>query len=83
MLLISILATLAIVVVVVALRSGDERVSMPSFGQAESRSIESLVAGGQKIEAIKLYRQEHGVGLREAKEAVDQLERSGPKPISP
>lgn len=30
---------------------------------------------GQKIEAIKLYRESHGGGLKEAKEAVELLER--------
>ena len=28
---------------------------------------------GHKIEAIKVYRALHGVGLKEAKEAVEQL----------
>jgi large subunit ribosomal protein L7/L12 len=36
--------------------------------------ILDLVRQGRKIEAIKLYRQETGVGLREAKEFVDALE---------
>jgi ribosomal protein L7/L12 len=34
-----------------------------------------LLAAGQKIEAIKLYRERTGVGLKEAKDAVDALER--------
>ena len=29
---------------------------------------------GRKIDAIKLYRRLHGVGLREAKEAVERLQ---------
>ncbi len=33
-----------------------------------------LLAGGKKIEAIKVYREETGVGLREAKDAVDRAE---------
>ncbi|MBL8058382.1 MAG: ribosomal protein L7/L12, partial [Anaerolineales bacterium] len=36
--------------------------------------VARLVQAGQKIEAIKLYRQLTGVGLKEAKDAVDQLE---------
>ena len=36
-------------------------------------SILDLMQRGRKIEAIKLYREEHGVGLREAKEAVEAL----------
>ncbi len=38
-----------------------------------SDSIEGLIRGGRKIEAIKLYREQHGVGLREAKEAVEAV----------
>jgi uncharacterized Zn finger protein (UPF0148 family) len=37
------------------------------------RELGRLVRSDQKIEAIKLYREMFGVGLREAKEAVDQL----------
>lgn len=32
-----------------------------------------LVRNGQKIEAIKLYREQTGVGLKEAKDYVDRL----------
>jgi ribosomal protein L7/L12 len=34
-----------------------------------------LLRGGQKIEAIKQYRAMHGVGLKEAKDAVDARAR--------
>lgn len=34
-----------------------------------------LIRGGQKIQAIKLYRGATGAGLAEAKAAVDHLER--------
>ena len=33
---------------------------------------------GRKIEAIKLYRRLHGVGLKEAKEAVERLAADAP-----
>ena len=36
--------------------------------------LRSLVLGGQKIAAIKLYREHHHVGLAEAKAAIDSLE---------
>ena len=40
--------------------------------------IVTLLSHGEKIKAIKLYRQQFGVGLKEAKEAVDCLgERNG------
>ena len=35
--------------------------------------IVALAQGGNKIEAIKLYRQRTGVGLAEAKDAIDGL----------
>lgn len=37
--------------------------------------VHAAIAAGRKIEAIKLYRDLTGVGLKEAKEAVDALER--------
>ncbi len=39
-----------------------------------SSRVMELLAGGKKIEAIKVYREETGVGLREAKDAVDRAE---------
>ena len=39
-------------------------------------SVVDQIRRGRKIEAIKLYREQHpGTGLKEAKEAVDQMER--------
>ncbi len=38
----------------------------------DTRIVE-LVRGGQKIEAIKLYRSQTGVGLKEAKDYVESL----------
>lgn len=37
--------------------------------------IDGLVRKGRKVEAVKLFRETFGVGLREAKEAVDAMER--------
>jgi ribosomal protein L7/L12 len=36
--------------------------------------IAEAIRSGRKIEAIKLYREAHGVGLKEAKDAVDAYE---------
>lgn len=36
--------------------------------------IAAAIRSGRKIEAIKLYRQAHGVGLKEAKDAVDAFQ---------
>lgn len=44
----------------------------PSNQQIES--IKQAVFAGQKIEAIKLYREATGLGLKESKEAVEKLE---------
>ena len=38
--------------------------------------VKWLLTDGQKIQAIKAYREQHpGVGLREAKEAVEEMQR--------
>ena len=42
--------------------------------EAPLTEVQTLIAQGRKINAIKLYREQTGVGLREAKEAVDALE---------
>jgi len=39
-----------------------------------SPEIINLMRQGKKIQAIKLYRQETGAGLKQAKEFVDSLE---------
>ena len=39
------------------------------------KEVLSLVRSGNKIAAIKLYHQKFKVGLKEAKDAVDALER--------
>jgi ribosomal protein L7/L12 len=38
--------------------------------------IKSLLSKRQKIEAVKIYREEYGVGLKQAKDAVDRIEAS-------
>lgn len=43
----------------------------------ERTTIAELLARGQKIEAIKRYRTLTGVGLKEAKDAVEAWERAG------
>lgn len=41
--------------------------------QGLDKQLSDLVRGGQKIEAIKLYREQTGVGLKEAKDYVERL----------
>jgi len=45
--------------------------------------IRDLLKTGRKIEAIKVYRRQTGAGLREAKEAVDAIERELHRLLSP
>jgi len=61
----------------------DEAASAPPSG-ADSNSLDgrvlALLTDGRKIEAIKLYRDVTGAGLKEAKDAVESLERGGSLP---
>ena len=41
----------------------------------ESR-IKSLLSRNRKVDAVKIYREEYGVGLKDAKEAVEMIEAS-------
>jgi len=61
--------------------------TMPLFsgetGEAQPRShlpeeVQQLVQAGQKIQAIKLYREATGVGLKQAKDAVEALAAGAP-----
>jgi ribosomal protein L7/L12 len=52
-------------------RLNDEPLDDPS----RDPYLQSLVMDGNKIEAIKEYRQRTGLGLREAKDAIDALEK--------
>jgi ribosomal protein L7/L12 len=38
--------------------------------------VRALLRAGQKIEAIRVYRQAHGCQLKDAKDAVDAMERA-------
>lgn len=45
-----------------------------------SERVRSLLAEGRKIEAIKVYREATSAGLKEAKDAVEALDRDGEFP---
>lgn len=47
----------------------------PLPGEETEEHVDRLIQGGHKIEAIKVFRILHGVGLREAKEAVEKRQR--------
>jgi ribosomal protein L7/L12 len=46
-------------------------------GQPDLTAVRQLLGAGRKIEAIKVYRQLTGVGLRKAKETVERLAAAG------
>ena len=51
----------------------------PIIDQAlKMAEVAQLLRAGNKIAAIKLYRETFGVGLKDAKDAVEQIERGGP-----
>lgn len=66
------------VIVPEALRSSENQDSgNVALAPAEARAlskIEQLLHQGRKVEAVKAYRKTFGGGLKEAKEAVDELE---------
>lgn len=49
----------------------------PVAGGASDAELRALLAAGKTVEAIKRYRETHGVGLKEAKDAIDALQRRG------
>ena len=61
-----------------ASRKGSTTVYVPRAGEGRGAAgdveVEALLRGGQKIEAIRRYREMHGVGLKEAKDAVDAIQ---------
>ena len=55
-------------------RSGSKE-GRPGGIPPSSATIDELLRGGQKIEAIKQYRTLHGVDLKTAKDAIDARAR--------
>ena len=48
---------------------------MNQLTEQQQQAITTEIFGGRKIEAIKLYREATGLGLKEAKDAVDGMEK--------
>ena len=48
---------------------------MNQLNEQQRQAINVDIFDGRKIEAIKLYRAATGVGLKEAKDAVDEIEK--------
>jgi len=47
----------------------------PRAGEETEADVDRLIQKGHKIEAIKVFRALHDVGLKEAKEAVEKRQR--------
>lgn len=56
-------------------RLGIDYTAAPNADPILSPEIQSALRSGNKIEAIKLFRELTGVGLAEAKQAIDQAEQ--------
>ena len=52
-------------------RHGQATVCGLLFSEDRRAELLGLMRAGQKIQAVKLYRERHGVGLKEAKDAVE------------
>ena len=50
----------------------------PGSQDALERRVRDLLAEGRKIEAIRVYREQTGTGLKEAKDAVEAIQRGVP-----
>ena len=47
-----------------------------SLSEEQLKEVSDAIVAGQKIEAIRIYRELTGLGLKEAKEAVEELQSS-------
>jgi len=52
---------------------------IPEKGKDLPAPVVTALSQGQKIEAIKLLREAHGIGLKEAKDAVEDYIKSRPE----
>jgi hypothetical protein len=69
---------LVALVVLLVIFGRDQTISMPSANSnaGSQASVESLIRSGRKIGAIKLLREETGLGLKEAKDEVERRARN-------
>lgn len=56
-------------------RSGGATGPPVSLNSGENPEIDNLITGGQKVQAIKLVREQTQLGLKESKDLIDQRER--------
>jgi len=66
---------LIIAVVVIALIIvSSKKTSVPRANSSTEKDIEDAINSGNKVAAIKHYRYVHGVGLKDAKDAVEKMQ---------
>lgn len=74
---IALMAVAFTVGLIVARRRSDSKVVWSEAKPAQpTPDVMALIQSGRKIDAIKLYRELHGTGLKEAKDAIESLERT-------
>jgi ribosomal protein L7/L12 len=56
-------------------RLGIDAETLVSGNMAGTEAVRQAVLAGNKILAIKIYREMYGAGLKQAKDAVDQIDR--------
>ena len=61
-----------LIVISLVLKGKGSVVNTPPQGTSD-KDIRDLALQGKKIQAVKWYRAIHGVGLKEAKDAVEQM----------
>ncbi len=70
-----------VVLAILLWRLATARDEAPGRPRPADEEVEGLMREGRKIAAIKAYREQHpGMGLKEAKDAVERLERGQPLP---
>lgn len=74
--IVAVVVYLLIMVVLRGRRAPAHGIDLETAGED---AIPRLLVGGHKIAAIKVYRRLHGVGLKEAKEAVERLAATLPR----
>ncbi len=82
--LLVVIGLIGLALVISAVRKGESgqqarlRELLPNPGQPPTlEDVRRLAQAGEKIMAIKLYREIHNVGLKEAKDEVEKMARSG------
>jgi hypothetical protein len=66
-----------------AVRPKGRAMTEPALPPPDEAAIRTLLQQGQKITAIKAYRMQTRVGLKEAKERVEAIQREMGLPVGP